>query len=163
MRAVPVLLCLFSVAHATEGIPDVLHMGHARTDIKAFFVNLDHSKDRASCISRQLNEHRIPNARFAAMTMPTCNDFDFGCVTKSMEGHKDCFKNGADLIHIFTHGSQGNQTQMRTAAAVLANWCSHKRLFQQIQTNTSSNFDFGKLISEGQQRFLEKKSGTKSA
>lgn len=155
MQAGLVLLSLFCVAHASEVEKPSFFETTQRPNLQAVFVNLDKSTDRASCISRQLSDHRIDNVRFAASEMPTCPDFDFGCVTKSLESNKDCFKHGADLIHIFTHGSEGKQSKMKTAAGVLANWCSHKRLFQQIQTNHSSGYDFKNLL--GGNQFLQKK------
>jgi len=111
-----------------------------RSGLKAFYVNLDKSKERASCISQQLAEQRIGNNRYVASTMPNCGDFDFKCFQLAMETNKDCFKSGADLIHMFQHGSKGNASSVQVAGAVLANWCSHKRLFQELASNTSSNY-----------------------
>jgi hypothetical protein len=114
-----------------------------RTNLKAYFVNTDKSEARAECMSKQLANQGIESARFKAVVMKECPDFDFVCMNDVVfNHHKDCFKSGADLIHLTQHGSSGKDASMKNRAmAVLANWCSHKRLFQEIATNTSSSYD----------------------
>merc|ERR1719379_1559265 len=91
-------------------------------------------------MTRQLNEQGIDNERYNAVVMKECPDWDLTCMSDVVfNHHKDCFKSGADLIHVTQHGS-GGSSMKNTAMAVLANWCSHKRLFNEIATNTSSTY-----------------------
>jgi len=121
--------------------------------LKAYFVNTEKSKARAQCMARQLNEQGIENERYDAVVMKECPDFDFTCMNDVVfTHHKDCFKSGADLIHMTQHGS-GGKSMKNTAMAVLANWCSHKRLFHEIAKNTSSKYDVQTL---GRNFFREK-------
>jgi len=115
--------------------------------LKAFYVNTDKSTARAECMSRQLDQQGIESERYKAVVMKECNDFDFTCMNDVVfNHHKDCFKSGADLIHLTQHGSSGKDASMKNRAmAVLANWCSHKRLFNEISKNTSSTYDVGTL------------------
>merc|ERR1719428_1798016 len=124
-------------------------------NLKAFFVNTDKSKARAQCMTRQLNEQGIENERWSAVVMKECGDWDLGCMNDVVfNHHKDCFKSGADLIHLTQHGSSGKDDSMKhRAMAVLANWCSHKRLFQQIVRSTSQQYDVTTL---GRNFFREK-------
>eukprot|EP00746_Dinoflagellata_sp_MGD_P125583 gnl/MRDRNA2_/MRDRNA2_60354_c0_seq1.p1 gnl/MRDRNA2_/MRDRNA2_60354_c0~~gnl/MRDRNA2_/MRDRNA2_60354_c0_seq1.p1 ORF type:complete len:329 (-),score=94.97 gnl/MRDRNA2_/MRDRNA2_60354_c0_seq1:27-1013(-) len=126
-----------------------------QANLKAYFVNTEKSQARSACMTRQLNEQGIENERFSAVVMKECPDFDFTCMNDVVfNHHKDCFKSGADLLHLTQHGSSGKDASMKNRAmAVLANWCSHKRLFQQISTNTSSKYDVQTL---GRNFFREK-------
>jgi hypothetical protein len=126
-----------------------------QSGLKAFFVNTDKSEARAECMTRQLNEQGIENERYKAVVMKECPDFDFTCMNDVVfNHHKDCFKSGADLIHLTQHGSSAKDASMKNRAmAVLANWCSHKRLFNEISKNTSSTYDVSAL---GKSFFREK-------
>jgi hypothetical protein len=126
-----------------------------QTNLKAFYVNTEKSTARAECMTRQLNDQGIENSRYSAVVMKECPDFDFTCMNDVVfNHHKDCFKSGADLIHLTQHGSSAKDASMKNRAmAVLANWCSHKRLFNEISKNTSSSYDVQAL---GKSFFREK-------
>lgn len=136
-------------------------MKDQREGLKAIYVNLDKSTDRANCISRQLTESGIENERFAAAALPACPDWDFKCFNDAIfKSNGDCFKGGAEFLSLLQHASKGNASTWEVASGILANWCSHKRLFQQLSDKSSSTYGFphiGKAMLQVMQRSKDKK------
>jgi len=49
------------------------------------------------------------------------------------KGYGDCIENGIDYNSISTHGSKGT-SRRKMGFHVVANWCSHKRLFEKLES-----------------------------
>merc|ERR1719160_1361187 len=124
--------------------------------LQAYYVNTDKSKARAECMSRQLGEQGIESHRYKAVVMPECPDWELACMSKVVfVEHKDCFKSGADLVHLFQHGSGSQNASMKNRAmAVLANWCSHKRLFHELATNSSNDLQLATFAQQAGKNLL---------
>lgn len=130
-----------------------------RSHLKAFYVNLDKSPERAECISHQLSDNRIRSDRFAAATLPACPDWDFKCFKDAVfASNRDCFKGGAEFLSLLSHASKGNASTWEVASGILANWCSHKRLFQQLADNSSLSYgvkNFGWAVGKNMKSMLQ--------
>jgi hypothetical protein len=89
-----------------------------------------------------------PN-RFSAIKFPeTCFETAPGkpyeaCLEQA--GLQDCIEGGIDYGSTATHGSRTEDTG-KIRSAVLSNWCSHKRLFQQIEKESANNTKHAKYI-----------------
>lgn len=101
--------------------------------IESWYVNLDKSTDRKDCMERQLKELKQTPNRFPAVKFPDeCVSGDAPEHCLKQKGFGDCFENGIDYDSISTHGSKGT-SQRKMGFHVIANWCSHKRLFEQLE------------------------------
>lgn len=127
MKAVLLAICL---------VPAVA----SKVKVQAWYVNAKGKIDRDVCIRTQLEDLHIQPNRFAAIKIDDCfgKHYDFGvCVRK--QGFGDCIKGGMLWSALGAHGSEKADKEGEVGVAdyrrhlgIVSNWCSHKRLFNQI-------------------------------
>jgi len=113
-----------SVNLLKEGSPKRLKKGQ----MEVWYVNLDTSTQRKQCIEGQLKKQFIEPHRFPAVKYPTtCGGTkpNKNCFRKEFS---DCMAGGINWAAVSHHGtiSAGAGAVQK---GVIANWCSHKRLF----------------------------------
>jgi len=103
-----------------------------KVHLEAYFVNMNTSKKRRYCITRQLREQNMEAHRFEAVTWPKKCYSDMKCLARSPVN--DCITGGVAWPGISTHGTESSAEDGvgKTQRGVLANWCSHKRLFEKL-------------------------------
>jgi GR25 family glycosyltransferase involved in LPS biosynthesis len=108
-----------------------------KADIKleAWYVNMAKSKSRKKCIERQLAEQGLSPNRYEAVIWPKTCSGNTMCLQKKSSGVADCVEGGIAWGGVAQHGT-GKDLEEKVGviqSGVLANWCSHKRLFEQLQ------------------------------
>lgn len=106
--------------------------------VEAWYVNAKNQDHRAKCIDRQLKEAGTQPHRFNAAVHPRLNK---GNYHKQMaeSDFKDCIPAGVDWEATASHGSNSNE-KMLVRQGVVANWCSHYRIFKELQNRSSEYF-----------------------
>jgi len=107
--------------------------GKEHPKMEVWYVNLDHANDRKECMEKQLGYQDFKPHRFSAVYWPMqCNT-----QTKNYEeclmqnGVGDCINKGIDYETTGTHGSKHSDI-WTIRGKVLSNWCSHKRMFEEL-------------------------------
>lgn len=107
--------------------------------IKVYFVNVESSVARRACAQRQLSALvdaaadigvNLSFARYPAVTFKSCTDAD-SCIKEKPY----CFPHGVGYIH---HGLNPDAVidYGKMYRGVLANWCSHRLLFEEMLQET---------------------------
>jgi len=106
--------------------------------IESWYVNAKEQPERAKCIDRQLKEAGFQPHRFNAAVHPRLSQ---GNYHKQMaeSDFKDCVPGGVDFEATGSHGSNAND-KMTVRQGVVANWCSHYRIFRDLQNRSSEYF-----------------------
>jgi GR25 family glycosyltransferase involved in LPS biosynthesis len=106
--------------------------------VEAWYVNAKGQTDRAKCIDRQLKESGFQPHRFNAAVHPRLKQ---GNYHKQMaeSDFKDCIPSGVDWEATASHGSNANE-KMTVRQGVVSNWCSHYRIFKELQNRSSEYF-----------------------
>lgn len=138
MKAVLLALCL---TQAVKGAQP-----KSKTKVQAWYVNAKGKIDRDVCIRTQLEELNIQPNRYAALNIKDCfgKHDDFGVCVRS-QGYGDCIKGGMLYSALGAHGSEKVDKEGEVGVAdykrhlgIVSNWCSHKRLFTQIQESNQT-------------------------
>jgi len=124
----------WNLKESEEPVPKVANP----PSIEAWYVNADEQKARANCISKQLNNTGLEPFRFKAVKPPRLGEGDYDSQMAKSD-IKDCVPNGVDWFGAATHGSS-DKDQMATRQKVVANWCSHKRLFEILPARPAEYF-----------------------
>lgn len=112
--------------------------------IEAWYVNLKKSNERGHCINRQLQELGLEPHRFEGVEWPKECSGNTMCL-KQRTTVGDCIEGGVGWGAVTTHGTKkkneigGENGDARTQRGVLGNWCSHKRLFEQLEKDKITN------------------------
>jgi hypothetical protein len=119
--------------------------------IDVWYVNMNDAHERKKCLERQFMDMpgNVKPNRFGAIKFPKhCFETMPGqpyevCLKEA--GLQDCFEGGIDYASTATHGSRTEDTG-KIRSAVLSNWCSHKRLFNQVEKAAKNNTNHAKYI-----------------
>jgi len=97
--------------------------------LEAWYVNLDESKQRKQCVEGQLKKQFLEPHRFSAVKYPTHCEGNKNCFRKLFS---DCMGGGINWQAVSAHGTVGAKPGA-VQKGVIANWCSHKRLFDKLK------------------------------
>lgn len=133
------------------GVPDIVEekveeketSGSTNDGVEVWYVNMDTHPERKECLEKQFQDMKPPVKanRFPALKFPTekeCGDKPFVTCLQA-KGFGDCVEGGVDWYATSTHGS-GDADEFQTRAAVISNWCGHKRLWKQLEKSNSSKY-----------------------
>eukprot|EP00746_Dinoflagellata_sp_MGD_P155480 gnl/MRDRNA2_/MRDRNA2_85401_c0_seq5.p1 gnl/MRDRNA2_/MRDRNA2_85401_c0~~gnl/MRDRNA2_/MRDRNA2_85401_c0_seq5.p1 ORF type:complete len:344 (+),score=89.05 gnl/MRDRNA2_/MRDRNA2_85401_c0_seq5:72-1103(+) len=118
----------------------------SKPKVQAWYVNAKGKIDRDVCIRTQLEDMNIQPRRFTAIKLEKCfgpKAPDFGTCIRN-QGYGDCIKSGMQWGALGAHGSERADLEGTGVAdytrhlGITSNWCSHKRLMQQIEKDEES-------------------------
>jgi len=119
--------------------------------IDVWYVNMKSAHERKSCLERQFMDMPggIKPNRFGAIKFPeSCFSATPGkpyeeCLAQN--NLHDCVESGIDYASTASHGTRSAE-EGKIRSAVISNWCSHKRLFKQIENEAANNTDHAKYV-----------------
>jgi len=110
----------------------MLHKGQ----MEVWYVNLPDSKERKQCLEGQLKKQLIEPHRFDAVRYPTkCEGGNKNCMRKQFS---DCIQGGINWEAVSHHGTVSKGAGM-VQKGVIANWCSHKRILDELATQNKTD------------------------
>jgi hypothetical protein len=100
-----------------------------------WYVNAEKESERDYCMQKQLQLAGIEPHRYKADSFGTCIDKETFVDCLQRQGYGDCVQGGVDWTAVSVHGA--NETNsLEVSSRIIANWCSHKRLFSQLASSS---------------------------